>query len=327
MRLRPTYLLALLLSVIATAAHGTERWRVATGYRAESFHTRNLVQFAAEVDEATRGALKIEIVPNNTLLRLPEIFDGVRGGKAEGGEVIMSQASREIPLAGADSVPFITGGYDDARRMWALQRPLVERQFAARGLKLLYAVPWPPQGLYSKTPIRSVADLRGTRMRTYNATTVRIAERFGATPVDVPMVDVQKALADGRIDNMITSAVTGVENAVWSHLRHYYDINAWIPKNVVFVRLELFERLPAASREALLRTAQAAEVRGWALSAEAARASVRELAARGIKVERLPDDFERRLQRIGESFAHDWVRTVGSDATELFLPYFFQALR
>lgn len=320
-------LLALLLALIATAAHGTERWRIATGYRAESFHTRNLVQFAAEVDEATRGALKIEVIPNNTLLRLPEIFDGVRGGKAEGGEVIMSQLSREIPLAGADSVPFITGGYDDARRMWALQRPLIERQFAARGIKLLYAVPWPPQGLYSKTPIRSVADLRGTRMRTYNATTVRIAERFGATPVDVAMVDVQKALADGRIDNMITSAVTGVENAVWSHLRHYYDINAWIPKNVVFVRLDLFERLPAASREALLRTAQAAEVRGWTLSAEAARASVRELAAQGIKVERLPDDFERRLQRIGESFAHDWVRTVGSDATELFLPYFFQALR
>lgn len=320
-------LLCLTLAMMATSADAEERWRIATGYRAESFHTRNLEQFARELDEATRGALRLQVVPNNVLLRLPEIFDGVRSGKAEGGEVIMSQLIRDIPLAGADSVPFITGGYDDARRMWTLQRPMIERQLAARGIKLLYAVPWPPQGLYSKTPIRSVADLRGTRMRTYNATTVRIAERFGATPVEVAMVDVQKALAEGRIDNMITSAVTGVENAVWSHLRYYYDINAWIPKNVVFVSLDRFNRLPVATREALLRTAQAAEVRGWALSAEQARASVRELAAQGIKVERLPDDFERRLQRIGESFAHEWVRTVGNEANELFLPYFFQALR
>ena len=66
-------------------------------------------------------------------------------------------------------------------------------------------------------------------------TTPRCALRssLGATPVNVAMVDVGKALADGPRDSMITSAVTGVENRVWDHVRYYYEINAWYPKNIL----------------------------------------------------------------------------------------------
>ncbi|HEX6706876.1 MAG TPA: TRAP transporter substrate-binding protein [Albitalea sp.] len=299
-------------------------WRLATGYRGESFHTVNIAAMAREVGSATGGELRIDVHPNNGLVKLAEMRAAVESGQVEAGETIMSSLVREIPVAGADSVPFIVSSYADARRMWRCQRPLVERHFVRRGLQVLYAVPWPPQGLYSAKPIASASDLVGTRMRTYNATTVRIAELLGAQAVDVPMVEVGKALAEGRIDSMITSAVTGVENKVWSHVKHYYDINAWFPKNLVFANVAALRALPARSREALLDASAAAEQRGWAASAAAATQSVDELRRSGMKVDKVPPDLGQEIKRFGERFSIEWIRQVGAEANEIFVPYFTQ---
>ncbi|HSH88357.1 MAG TPA: TRAP transporter substrate-binding protein DctP, partial [Ramlibacter sp.] len=185
------------------------QWKLATGYRLESFHTQNILQFARDVEAETQGRLKIEVAANNSLVKLAEIPQAVTSGKAEAGEAIMTGMGKDMPVAGADGVPFVVTSYEAVQKMWSLQRPRIEREFLAHGLKPLYAVPWPPQGLYTNRPIREAKDLAGMKMRTYNPTTVRIAEMLAAKPVDVPMVQVGQALAEGRMDAMITSAVTG----------------------------------------------------------------------------------------------------------------------
>ena len=262
---------------VAPVLHAQTQWKLATGYRAESFHTRNLVQFAQDVERASAGALRIEVHANNALFKLNEIPQAVQEGKAQAGETIMTNLVRDIPIAGADAVPFVVRSYADARRMWDVQRPLIESHMASKGLKALYAVPWPPQGLFSINPVRSSADFKGTRMRTYNPGTVRIAELLGATPVDVPMVEVNQALSAGKLDSMITSALTGVENQVWGQIKQYYGINAWFPKNIVFVNQQAFDALPAPTRQAVTKAAAEAETRGWAMSAAVAEESVAEL--------------------------------------------------
>jgi len=209
--------------------------------------------------------------------------------------------------------------------MWRCQRPLLEREFAKRGLQVLYAVPWPPQGLYTNKPVSSASDFAGSRMRTYNSTTARIASLLGATGVDVPMMEVGQALADGRIDSMITSAVTGVENKVWGHVKYYYEINAWFPKNVVFVSEKAFQMLEPSERQALLNAGAAAEARGWAASKDAAASSVAELRRNGMKVENVPYQFGANLKRMGERFSLEWISRVGPQANEIFVPYFTQA--
>lgn len=299
-------------------------WKLATGYRAESFHTQNIAQFSREVELATRGQLVIAVHPNNTIAKLNDISQAVQQGKAEAGETIMTSLVKDIPIAGADSIPFVVGSYKDAERLWKLQRPGIEKHFAQRGLKLLYTVPWPPQGLHSNKPIRSLADFKGTQMRTYNSTTLRIAEMLGARPVDVAMVDVGKALAEGRMDNMITSALTGVENKVWGPIRYYYEINAWFPKNVVFVSSKAFDALTPLARSQVLTAAAAAETRGWAASQALAVGATEELRANGIKIERIPADLDNEIKRMGERFSREWVRSVGNEANAIFVPYYIQ---
>jgi TRAP-type transport system periplasmic protein len=317
-------LIAALFAAGLAHAQTPTTWKLATGYRAESFHTQNLMQFAQDVDSATAGQLKIEVQPNNTLFKLNDIRAAVEGGKAEAGETIMSSMVKDIPIAGADSIPFVVGSYGDAQRMWQLQRPLIEKHFAERGLKLLYSVPWPPQGLFSNKPITSSADFKGTKMRTYNQTTVRIAEYLQAAPVDVAMVEVNKAIAEGRMDNMITSAVTGVENQVWGPIKNYYEINAWFPKNVVFVNANAFAALKPPAQKAVLQAASSAETRGWARSQAVMLDSTNELRAHGIKVERVSREFDNEIKRLGEKFSREWIRSVGNEANRIFIPYYTQ---
>ena len=310
--------------LVQAQASSPVTWKLATGYRAESFHTQNISQFAREVGVASAGQLTVEVFPNSTLAKLAEISQAVRDGKAQAGETIMTSMVKDIPIAGADSVPFVVSSYTDAQRLWKLQRPGIERHFTERGMKLLYAVPWPPQGLHSSKPIRSLADFKGTQMRTYNPTTLRIAELLGAKPVDVPMVEVGKALAEGRMDNMITSALTGVENKVWGQIKYYYEINAWFPKNVVFVSTKAFDALKPETRTAVLKAASDAETRGWAASQALATSATEELRANGIKIDRIPPDVDLEIKRMGEKFSREWVASVGNEANTIFVPYYFK---
>ncbi|WP_411878840.1 TRAP transporter substrate-binding protein [Polaromonas sp. YR568] len=317
-----TAALCAVLASHAPALLAQTTWKLATGYRAESFHTQNIYQFAREVEKASAGQLVIEVHPNNTLFKLNDIGQAVQQGKAEAGETIMSSMVKDIPIAGADSIPFVVGSYKDAQRLWKLQRPGIEKHFAARGMKLLYAVPWPPQGLHSSKPVRGLADFKGTQMRTYNQTTTRIAEMLGARPVDVAMVDVGKALAEGRMDNMITSALTGVENKVWGPIKYYYEINAWFPKNVVFVGSKAFEALTPEARASVLKAAADAEARGWQASQALAYGATEELRQNGIKIERIPPDLDQEIKRMGEKFSREWIRSVGNEANDIFVPYY-----
>ena len=320
--LRAAALASALGLVVSPAGAAAVRWQLATGYGADTFHTVNLRQFAADVATATRGELAIEIHPNNTLVKLGAIPASVESDRIPAGEVIMTALVNDVPIAGADAVPFIIDSYADARTLWRYQRPGIEKALAARGLVVLYAVPWPSQGLYTTRPIASTQDLRGMNMRTYNATTTRIAELVGAHPVDVPMTSVAKALAEGRIDCMITSGVTGTESHAWEHLKYFYDIRAWFPKNIVIVNKARFEALPPATRDAVMLAARGAEERGWAASEAASVAALRELAEHGMHVETPGFEIRKDLRRYGEKFSLEWVRATGPEASDILIPYY-----
>lgn len=319
---RRQLLLAAGAAPFSSRSQAATTWRLATGYPADTFHGRNIAQFAQDVASSTDGALRIELHADNRLIPLAQIPAAVRSGKAQAGEVIMTGLVKEVPIAGADSVPFIVADFDDAQRLWQFQRPLIERHFERLGLRPLFAVPWPPQCLYTINPITRASDLRGAKMRTYNATTVRIAELLGARAVDVPMSQVDTALAEGRINAMITSAVTGVENQVWSSFKYFYEINAFFPKNLTFVNSQAFADLPSAQQKAVLDGAGAAEKRGWAASRAAALVSMAELKRNGLKVEPSPYLLRPVIRRLGERFSLEWLRDVGPEANEVFIPFF-----
>lgn len=294
---------------------------IATAYAADNYQTRNLQQYADEVRQATGGKVVMKVHPAGTLIKPAEIYAAVREGRAEGGEVIMSSLARENPLFGMDALPFIVSGYGDARRMWEASRPAIGKLLAGSGLQLLYAVPWPPQNLYSRTPIHSIGDFKGLRMRAYNPATERIAELVQAKPVTIQVVDLSRAISEGRLDLMITSSWTGVETRAWTRLAHYYKVSAWIPKNIVFINKPVFDSLDVASRNALLDLAKSAEERGWQMSESSDREYEAQLAANNVNVAMMDFSIRQYLDRIGETLAREWLKQAGQDELKVLLRY------
>ena len=136
-----------LAGALATAAQAQTKWDMPTPYPDGNFHTRNVIEFAADVDKATKGSLKIAVHSAGSLIKHAEIKRSVRQGTTPIGEMLESLASNEAPVYGLDSVPFLATGYDASRKLYAAQKPFLEKQLASEGLMLLYSIPWPPQGL------------------------------------------------------------------------------------------------------------------------------------------------------------------------------------
>lgn len=297
-------------------------WRIATAYPVDNFHTVTLQQFASAVVQETQGAVRLEIYPNASLLKAPEIFPAVKAARIEGGELILSSLSGEAPIFGLDSLPFVVRGYDDARLLWKLSRPVIEKRLAEHGVQLLYAVPWPPQNLYSTRPLMHAKDTEGMRMRTYNPMMQRLTEILGAKPVDLQTTELAQAIGQKKVDLMLTSSWTGVEVKAWTGFSHYYsNVNAWIPKNVVFVNKKAFDALGPDVQARIKSLSERAEDRGWRLSQQNSTRFDQELATSGIKVQLLDPLLVRQFQRHGERLAFEWLRTDSGEGLQVLLSF------
>jgi TRAP-type C4-dicarboxylate transport system substrate-binding protein len=311
----------LLAGGLATAASAQTKWDMPTPYPDGNFHTKNVATFAADVAKATNGSLTIQVHSAGSLFKHPEIKRAVRQGSAPIGEILESLASNEAPVYGLDSVPFLATGYDASRKLYAAQKPYLEKQLATEGLVLLYSVPWPPQGLYAKREITKVEDLKGLKFRTYNAMIGRIAALAGAIPTQIEVPDLPTAFATGRVDVMITSASTGVDTKSQDYLSHYIDTQAWLPRNIVFVNKAAFDKLSPAEQKAVKDAAAAAEERGWKLSLEEMTVKTKALKDAGIKVLPPSPELKAGLAKIGDTIAAEWEKSAGADGAAMLAAF------
>jgi TRAP-type C4-dicarboxylate transport system substrate-binding protein len=307
----------LLVSLAVSVAFGTAwaqtKWDLPSGYGASSFQVQNLMQFAEGVDKATAGKMKINVHPNASLFKANEIKRAVQSAQVPMGEFLLSSASNEAPVFGVDSIPFLATSYSDSRRLDAASRALLVKTLAGQGMKLLYAVPWPPQSLYSVKPVASLKDLKGTKMRAYNPATSHIAIAVGAQPVTIQLAELPAALATGGVDNFLTSSASGVDSKLHESVKNFYAVAAWLPRSAVVVNFKLFEALDKQSQEAVLQQAAAAEQRGWKLSEQKDGEYMKELAAKGMKIDASAAGLKKELSVIGERMTADWVKLAGND--------------
>jgi TRAP-type C4-dicarboxylate transport system substrate-binding protein len=273
------------------------------------------------VAKATNGSLTIAVHSAGSLIKHPEIKRAVRQGTAPIGEMLESLAANEAPVYGLDSVPFLATGYDASKKLYDAQKPYLEKQLASEGMMLLYSVPWPPQGIYAKREIKSVDDLKGLKFRTYNPMIGRIAALAGSIPTQIEVPDLPTAFATGRVDVMITSASTGVDTKAQDYLTHYMDTQAWLPRNIVIVNKEAFDKLSAAEKKAVTDAAKVAEERGWKMSIEEMTIKTNALKAAGIKVVTPSPELKAGLAKIGAAITAEWEKSAGADGAAMLAAF------
>ena len=297
----------------ASWAGAQTRWDMPTAYPPTNFHTENIMQFVADVDKATGGKLKITVHSNASLFKANEIKRAVQGNQGQAGEILLVNFENEDPFFGLDGVPFLATSYADAMKLYKASKKTLEDKLSKQGIKLLYTVAWPPQGIYTNRTLNGAADMKGLKWRAYSPATSRIAELVGAQPVTVQAAELTQALATGVVDSYMSSGSTGFDSKTYEHLKNFYDTQAWLPKNAVIVNQQAFEALDKAPQAAVLKAAADAEARGWKASEEKNGWYLDQLRQKGMNVVKPSPQLTADLKKVGETMLQEWLKKAGPE--------------
>jgi TRAP-type C4-dicarboxylate transport system substrate-binding protein len=301
------------LSLAATGAMAQAKWNLPAAYPADNPHSENLTAFAKDVEAATGGKLSITVHANASLFKAPEIKRAVQTGQAQMGEVLMSIHENEDPIYGIDVVPFLATSFADSMKLYRASKAAVEKKLDSQGIKLLFMVPWAPQGVYAKKELNTIEDMKGLKWRAYNVGTTRLGEILGMQSVTIQAAELPQALATGVVNSFMSSGGTGYDSKAWETLTHFYDVQAWIPKNATFVNKAAFDALDAPTKDALLKSAAAAEARGWKAWEDKTNWYLDQLKSKGMKVLPPSASLKGGFQKAGETLTADWLKKAGAD--------------
>ena len=308
------------LAFAAPAAAQT-KWNLPAAYPADNPHSENLVLFAKDVEAATSGKLAITVHPGASLFKAPEIKRAVQSGQAQMGEVLLSIHENEDPIFGIDVVPFLATSFPDAKKLYTASKAAVEKKLDAQGVKLLFMVPWAPQGVYAKKDINTIEDMKGLKWRSYNVGTARLGDLLGMQSVTIQAAELPQALATGVVNSFMSSGGTGYDSKVWDSLTHFYDVQAWIPKDATFVNKAAFNGLDKATQDAILKAAATAEERGWKMWQEKSGWYLDQLKAKGMKVQAPSAELATGFKKAGDTLTADWLKKAGADGQAIIDAY------
>ena len=314
-------LFALSAGLLAASVMAQTKWDLASAYPPTNFHTENLVQFAADVERATAGKLKITVHANASLFKAPEIKRSVQGGQAQAGEVLLVNFENENPLYGIDGIPFLASSYGESKKLYDASKKSLDAALGKQGMMLLYTVPWPPQGVYSKKPLTKGDDLKGSKWRAYSPATAKLAELLGAQPVTVQAAELSQALSTGVVESYMSSGSTGYDTKTYESIKNWYDTQAWLPKNAVIINKKAFDALDKPTQTALLKVAKEAEIRGWKISEEKNNWYKDQLKAKGMNIAVPSEQLVADLRKAGNVMLAEWQRKAGDEGRAIIADY------
>lgn len=309
------------MAFASNVAMAGEKWDMPMAYADSNYHTQNGKLFAKAVGICTGGELEIVVHGGGSLFKGGEIKRAVQTGQAPIGERLLSAHQNENAIFGVDSVPFLASSFDNSDKLYAAARPTMEKILADQNMVLLYGVPWPPQGMYFKKEINSVADMKGIKFRAYNAATARLAELGGMLPVQIEAAELSQALATGVADAFISSGSTGYDKKVWEHLTHFYDTQAWLPRNYVFVNKDSYNSQSDQVKNCLKSSAMLAEAAGTTRARELTGWYLAQLAANGMTVIPPGDKLAAELAKMGDTMSKEWSEAAGAQGAAIVDAY------
>jgi len=312
---------ALALAGAATTAMAGEKWDMPMAYSASNFHSATGAEFAKCITTGTGGDIEVVTHPSGSLFKGADIKRAIQTGQAPIGERLLSGHQNENAVFGVDSIPFLATSFDDSAKLWKAAKPTMTKILDEQNLVLLYAVPWPPQGLYFKKEVNSVADMKGIKFRSYNNATSRLAELTGMLPVTIEAAEISQAFATGVAESMVSSGSTGYDRKVWESLTHFYEVDAWLPRNYVMINKDVWNGTSEAHQNVIKGCAELAEYAGNWRAVEYTQFTLNGLASNGMTVGPANDGLVGELQEIGKTMTAEWLEASGDDGKAIVDAY------
>lgn len=306
------------LTALTAAA---ETWDMPMAYSGSNFHSVTGAEFAKCVTTGTGGDIEIVTHPGGSLFAGADIKRAIQTGQVPIGERLLSGHQNESPLFGIDSIPFLVGSFDEHAMLWEAAEPTIRNLLDGQNLHLLYSLPWPPQGLYFKQEINAVSDMEGIRFRSYNNATARLAELTGMLPVSIEAAEISQAFATGVAASMVSSGATGYDRRVWESLTHFYQVDAWLPRNYIMVNASVWNGVSDENKAVINACADLAEYAGTWRAKEYTGFTLAGLAAGGMTVQPAGEELMAGLREIGETMTAEWLEAAGAEGQAIVDAY------
>ena len=295
----------------SSAAIAETKWDLSTAWGANNFHAQSAIAFADAVREATDGSVDITVHLSGEIgVKITEKLSSVENGVVQMADMLLFLQAGEAPFLGVDTLPYLIQGQEEMRVWLDVAGPKYDEIFAAHNQKVLYYVPWPSPGVYSKEPIVSANDMSGQRIRAFNATSFDFLTRMGAAPVELPFGELAAAVAAGTVDGAATSTSTGANSKLYQFTSHFNPLNWSMSPDAVTVNLDAWNALSDAERATIERLANKMESEFWAISAAEDTSKTAVLVENGMTVSKADDSLKAKMAKAGKAMWSEFFTKV-----------------
>jgi TRAP-type C4-dicarboxylate transport system substrate-binding protein len=162
-----------------------------------------LYPWVKQVEEATKGRVKIDVYPSQTLIKGVDMWKGVRSGIADIGWCVQGYWPEQTPLSDVISLPFLPfkSAEQGSAVFWQLYEkfPAIQKEFGDIVPLVLY-VGSPNLLITNKKAVKTLDDFKGLKVRILGGPPTEMAKALGAVPTLIPMPDMYQALDKGVVD-------------------------------------------------------------------------------------------------------------------------------
>jgi TRAP-type C4-dicarboxylate transport system substrate-binding protein len=206
-------------------------------------------RWAKEVEKRTNGKVKVQTFPGGTLLPAKNIFDGVIAGTADIGNFAMSYQPGRFPVSEAIDLPIgFTSATAASMALFDLIEKYKPKEFEK--VKLITLFTCPPADIMTKTPVKSLSDLKGMELRA-SGTGAAVLKRLGATPVGMPQSEAPEAIQKGVVKGNVSSMEILKDFNFAAYLPFATEANLFVVTFAVVMNNDKWNSLPDDVKKAI----------------------------------------------------------------------------
>jgi TRAP-type C4-dicarboxylate transport system substrate-binding protein len=227
----------------------------ATGNEGD-FRDRLCRRFAADVEKRTNGALRFEIYPNASLMKVVPQFAALRHGALDLSLYPLSYAGGEVQETNIGLMPALVPSYE-VGSAWknAEVGKMLSRIVADKGVLILSWI-WQAGGVASRNrPLVTPEDAKGMKVRGGSREMDMMLKDAGAAVISLPSNEIYAAMQTGAMDAAMTSSTSLVSfrlEEVSKFLTSGRGKSYWFMLEPLLMSKDVFDKLPKAHQDVIV---------------------------------------------------------------------------
>jgi TRAP-type transport system periplasmic protein len=298
-------------------------WDMPTEYPQNAMPGVGLTAFTKHVAESSAG--KLEIRPSfdaKAGIKSAGMLAAIAEGRVQAGDAFAGALEPEDPIFALPSLPFLVTSTAEAKRLADIARPYIAAALQKKGLRLLYLTPWPPSGIWSKTPLTSPPDLAGLSIRTYDKTSTDVFLSVGAKAASISFADTMPKLVDGSINAVLSSGDGGAGRKLWEYLPRFSEITYSLPLSIASVNQAAYDGLSPDVRAAVDTASRQTEGELWIALSTRLEENYQRMRQNGVAIDTSPEPQIVEALRTGAAAAQRaWCARMGPVCAEILAAF------